>query len=149
MARVVIIGDGLAGIYTAEKLHDLGHDVVILERLERPGGVWILHKDYETVMSPWNKLRVTALTIWNNCVITDRGKYCGDLLIEATGFREKLAELGIFGTRPSSVFSLWSAMRMVEFGWRIGKKIAIYGCNKWAEGLAKRLTEQGAEVDNI
>lgn len=148
MARVIIVGAGLAGLYTAERLHDLGHEVIVLERLERPGGVWVLHEDYRPGDWPWVHLGVTATAIEGNCVITDRGKFCGDIVIEATGFREKtLAELSIFGTRPAGVFTLWSAMRMLELGWRVGRRAVVYGCNKWAEGLAKRLRDSGVEVE--
>ncbi|KUO90015.1 MAG: hypothetical protein AT708_04075, partial [Pyrobaculum sp. OCT_11] len=98
MARVVIIGAGLGGLYAAERLHDAGHEVVVLERLERPGGVWILHEDFTAGDWPWVRFGVTATAIDGKCVATDRGRFCGDVVIEATGFREKTpAELGIFG----------------------------------------------------
>lgn len=148
MARVVIIGAGLGGLYAAEKLHDAGHEVVVLERLERPGGVWILHEDYAVGDWPWVRFGVTATAIDGKCVATDRGRFCGDVVIEATGFREKTpAELGIFGTRPAGVFALWTAMRMTELGWHIGRRAVIYGCNKWAEGLARRLSDGGVDVE--
>jgi UDP-galactopyranose mutase (EC 5.4.99.9) len=63
MARVIVVGAGLAGLYVAEKLHDAGHEVVVLERLERPGGVWILHEDYEQKEWPWVRLGVTATAV--------------------------------------------------------------------------------------
>ncbi|AFA40036.1 hypothetical protein Pogu_2009 [Pyrobaculum oguniense TE7] len=148
MARFIIVGAGLAGLYLAEKLHDRGHEVVVLERLERPGGVWILHGEFEIKEYPWVRLGVTALAIQDNCVYTDVGRFCGDYVVEATGFREKtLAELGIFGSRPSGVYPLWAAMRIVEFGWRPGRRVAIYGCNRWAQGLAKKLADVGVETE--
>lgn len=148
MARVVIVGGGLAGLYAAERLHDAGHDVVVVERLERPGGVWVLHQEYQPGDWPWLKLGITATQIEGNCVYTDSGKFCGDLIIEATGFREKtLLELGIFGTRPSGVYTLWTAMRMLEMGWLVGSKAVIYGCNRWAEGLAMWIERRGASAE--
>ena len=38
MSRVVVIGAGLGGLGCALRLHGAGHDVVVLEQRERPGG---------------------------------------------------------------------------------------------------------------
>ncbi|TDD96399.1 phytoene desaturase family protein [Jiangella asiatica] len=38
MARVVVVGAGLAGLCTALALSDFGHDVTVLEAADRPGG---------------------------------------------------------------------------------------------------------------
>ncbi len=39
MSRVVVIGAGVAGLAAARQLRNTGHDVVVLERTSRPGGV--------------------------------------------------------------------------------------------------------------
>jgi len=149
MARYLIIGGGLAGLLTARRLHDMGHEVLVLERLNRPGGVWILSSPelvdkYTDVDILYN---TTAVRVENNCVHTDRGEFCGDYVIDASGFREvTLLELGIVGDRPAGVYTLWTAMRMVELNMLPGKRVIVYGCNNWAYGLKRALEERGVEV---
>ena len=46
MARVVVVGGGIAGTAAAARLAKLRHEVVLLERLDRPGGaVGFLEQD--------------------------------------------------------------------------------------------------------
>ena len=42
--RVAVIGAGMAGLVAAKELRDEGHDVVVFERTEGPGGVWASSK---------------------------------------------------------------------------------------------------------
>ncbi len=42
--RVGVIGAGMAGLVAAKELRDEGHDVVVFERTEGPGGVWASSK---------------------------------------------------------------------------------------------------------
>jgi len=150
MARFIIIGGGLAGLLTARRLHDLGHEVLVVERLERPGGVWILNAA-ELVNKYASDVNITygatAVEARERCVFTDRGRFCGDYVIDASGFREATAfELGIWGDRPAGVYTLWTVMRMLELGMLPGRRVLIYGCNNWASGLANWLASRGVEV---
>ena len=42
--RVAVIGAGMAGLVAAKELRDEGHEVVVFERTEGPGGVWASSK---------------------------------------------------------------------------------------------------------
>ncbi len=42
--RVAVIGAGMAGLVAAKELRDEGHDVVVYERTDGPGGVWATSK---------------------------------------------------------------------------------------------------------
>lgn len=63
-------------------------------------------------------------------------------VVAANGFREKTAlELGIFGSRPSGIFYLYSAWELVNRGYRVGDKVVIYGFNHYSIALASKLSK--------
>jgi hypothetical protein len=65
--------------------------------------------------------------------------------ITATGFRvPSPAELGILGDRPSGVFPFHVALDLTMEGLSIGRRIAIYGYNRYSVLLAGKLLEAGA-----
>ena len=68
-------------------------------------------------------------------------------VVAANGFREKtVLELGIYGSRPSGVFYLYSAWELVNKGYSIGDKVVIYGFNHYSVSLASKLSKTCEQV---
>lgn len=64
------------------------------------------------------------------------------IVVGANGFREKtLLELGIYGSRPSGVFYLYSAWELINRGYSIGDRVVIYGFNHYSIALASKLSK--------
>ncbi|MEM0036881.1 MAG: hypothetical protein QXU23_06170 [Candidatus Korarchaeum sp.] len=142
----MIVGAGLSGLAAAKFLRG-----VLVERGEVGG--FFLRDEYPVngvrgcdLVREFMESNVIKGTVFEAdeggaWVLSEEGsRYLRGTVIGANGFRERtLLELGVFGSRPSGVFPLYSAWELVNRGYRIGERVVIYGFNHYSLSLASKL----------
>lgn len=176
MYDVVVIGGGPAGMAAALEASKTSKKVVIIERLEKLGGIlnqcihngFGLHYFKEELTGPEyaNRFKeeveknenievllntfVTKIEP-NKVTITNKD---GNIDLEtksivlAMGCRERTAGgISLNGTRPVGVYTAGQAQRMINiYGKMPGKKVVILGSGDIGLIMARRMTFEGAEV---
>lgn len=146
-----MVGGGLSGLAVAHYLK-----AIAIDKDRKPGG-FFKYDDYpvmgvkgrDLVSNFLERVDVKCDTtvfkhdedvVW----ITNRGssRKLSGIIIAANGFREKtLLELGVYGSRPSGIFYLYSAWELTNRGYLIGDKVVIYGFNHYSVALASKLSK--------
>ena len=176
MYDVVVIGGGPAGMAAALEASKTSKKVVIIERLEKLGGIlnqcihngFGLHYFKEELTGPEyaNRFKeeveknenievllntfVTKIEP-NKVTITNKD---GNIDLEtksivlAMGCRERTAGgISLNGTRPVGVYTAGQAQRMINiYGKMPGKKVVILGSGDIGLIMARRMTFEGAKV---
>lgn len=176
MYDVVVIGGGPAGMAAALEASKTSEKVVIIERLEKLGGIlnqcihngFGLHYFKEELTGPEyadrfaqqvlnnNKIEVMLNTfvthIEPNKVTITNEKGNIDLetksIVLTMGCRERTAGgISLNGTRPVGVYTAGQAQKMINiYGKMPGKKVVILGSGDIGLIMARRMTFEGAKV---
>lgn len=152
-SRIVVVGGGLSGLYTAKELQSKGFDVEIIETRDIVGGISIIDPQaLKMIDSLVEGLRVetekTAVKVAGELLaISSKGVERISNAIVATGFRVKsMAELGILGDRPSGIYPFHSALDLMRASFKPGKNIVVYGLNRYSLLLIDKLLEFARRV---
>jgi len=146
----VIAGAGLSGLTLARELLDRGFQVRVLELRRRVGGISIIDGDARRILDKLSDIPVelekAIVRVGGRTLAVSRSGVEGVVRgITAIGFRvPSPAELDILGDRPSGVFPFHVALDLTVEGLSIGRRIAIYGYNRYSVLLAEKLLEAGA-----
>ena len=176
MYDVVVIGGGPAGMAAALEASKTSKNVVIIERLEKLGGIlnqcihngFGLHYFKEELTGPEyaNRFKVEVeknenIKVMLNTFVTKIEPHKvtitnkdGNVDLEtksivlAMGCRERTAGgISLNGTRPVGVYTAGQAQRMINiYGKMPGKKVVILGSGDIGLIMARRMTFDGAKV---
>ncbi len=152
---IIVAGAGLSGLALARELLDRGFQVRVLELRSRTGGISIIDGDARSLLDKLSDVPVevekAVVRVGGRTLAVSRSGVEEVVRgITATGSRiPSPAELGILGDRPSGVFPFHVALDLIMEGLSIGKKIAIYGYNRYSVLLAEKLLEAGARKTYI
>lgn len=176
MYDVVVIGGGPAGMAAALEASKTSEKVVIIERLEKLGGIlnqcihngFGLHYFKEELTGPeyadrfaqqvLNNDRIEVMLntfvthIEPNKVTITNEKGNIDLetksIVLTMGCRERTAGgISLNGTRPVGVYTAGQAQKMINiYGKMPGKKVVILGSGDIGLIMARRMTFEGAKV---
>lgn len=155
MASRVVIGAGLSGLTLAKELLNRGYEVKVVDLRNRRGGISIIDPESSRFLDKLIDIPVelekTAVRVAGRVLaISRKGVEVVDQGYVATGFRVlTLVELGIVGDRPSGIYPFHAAMDLILQGLGIGRKIAVYGFNRYSIHLAERLAEEARSVTLI
>ena len=147
---IVIAGAGLSGLMLARELLDRGFQVRVLELRRRVGGISVIDEDARRILDKLSDIPVelekAIVRVGGRTLAVSRSSVEEVVRgVTATGFRvPSPAELGILGDRPSGVFPFHVALDLTMEGLSIGRRIAIYGYNRYSVLLAGKLLEAGA-----
>jgi len=145
----VVVGAGLSGLSLARELLDRGFQVRVLELRRRVGGISIVDSSVRGLL---DKLSDTPVEL-EKAVVRIGGR---TLAVSRSGVEEVVdgvtatgprvpspAELGILGDRPSGIYPFHVALDLLVEGLRIGRRVAVYGLNRYSVLLARKLLEEG------